>query len=436
MNINEIVELKMSGETLTKEQISFVVSSYHVGKINDNKMYDFLKIIDDNNFNYEETFYLADAIARTGDVLDISKKLGEVVIDKHSAGAISDQSSLIFMSVLASLGVKNVKLLSSSFGEFTNSLDRFKVFDGFNSKITTVELFDILRKTNAGVIENNGDFTPVDSKLYEIRKKTGLVSVPLIAASILAKKIALGSNCVIYDVKVGEGALFNDNKKSVILAKYLVESSKLASISAGALVTNLDQPLGASLGARSEVEETLNILRSSRGLHGSRLLEVSRELVVLALIISGKAKGRSDAIEMFDNEIKSGRVLDKFREIINEYGAKYSDFKHSADALLNGVAVSYITSNCSGYVSDIKINKLIEAYKIILGNNDLKENKNIGLTVLVREGKKVDIGDKLIRVFYNLGSKNYFKAIDTLKDSIDILKNKQPSKKIFYEVVI
>jgi len=270
MNITEIVEQKKNNQSLSKEEISFVISSYNSGKINDAKMLDLLRIIDVDNFSYEETYYLADAIAKTGKMLNIKKELGEVV-DKHSAGSYSDATTLVFMSVLAAIGVKNVKSLSNVYSEFNNSLDRLNLFTGFSAKISKSKLIEIIENVGAGVIEEDEDFAPVDKRLYKLCKKFRIESIPLTAASILCKKIATGASTLVFDVKTGEGAMFSSEIYAETLAKYLVESSKLAGFKASSVITNLDQPLGSSVGLRVEVEEALSVLRSEKSLYSSKL---------------------------------------------------------------------------------------------------------------------------------------------------------------------
>ena len=140
MNINEIIDQKRRGFTLSKEEIDFVIRCYQSNKINDAKIIEFMKLVDDGNFSFEETYFLADALARTGEMLNINKDV-DFVIDKHSAGNISDPTTLIFMSVMATLGVKNVKVLSNSYGDFGSSLQRFKFFKGFNANFSVTEKF-------------------------------------------------------------------------------------------------------------------------------------------------------------------------------------------------------------------------------------------------------------------------------------------------------
>lgn len=434
MNIQDLLYKKTLGMSLSKEEIDLIILSYYQGKYNDAKMIDFLKTIDVDNFSYEETFYLANALASFGNKLDIQKDVG-FVLDKHSAGEYSDASTLIFMSVLASLGVKNVKSLSSTYGTFNNSLDRFMLFDGFNAKISRDRLVQIINKTNAGVIEED-NFAILDKKLYKLAIKFRINSIPFTAASILAKKIATGASAIVFDVKTGEGAMFQSEIYAETLAKYLVESAKLAGFKVSAVISNLDQPLGSSVGLRVEVEEALSVIRCEKSLYASKLLDVSKELVINALILADSKVTRVDASKMFDDAINSGNALNKFREIIAEYGGEFVDFKHTPDKLLDGVHVSYLSANKSGYVNDIVISRVVNAYKNLAFKNDKIDDKNAGIVLLVGEGDKISEGDFIARIFYNIENKKFSESLVMLKDAFTISQTKPTSKKILYKVII
>lgn len=434
MNISEILEQKQNGLSLSKEEISFIILSYYQGKLNEAKMLDFLRLIDENNFSYEETFFLADALAKTGRKLDIKKDVG-FVIDKHSAGEFSDASTLIFMSVLASLGVKNVKSLSDVYGSFNNSLDRLRLFDGFDARISRDRLVQIINKTNAGVIEED-DFALVDKKLYILAKKFNINSIPFTAASILAKKIATGASALVFDVKTGEGAMFQSEIYAETLAKYLVESAKLAGFLVSSVISNLDQPLGSSVGLRVEVEEALSVIRCEKSLYASKLLDVSKELVINALILSDPTILRPDAARLFDDAINSGTALNKFREIISEYGGEFVDFKHTPEKLLDGIHVSYLSANKSGYVNDIVISRVFNAYMNLAFKNGKLKDENAGIVLMVGEGDKIYEGDKIARIFYHIDNKNFSESVTMLKKAFRISQSKPQQRKILYKVII
>ena len=433
-NINQIIDKKVQEKTLSLDEITFVVNQFNQGEITNGRMIDFMSAINEKNFSYQETLFLAQAIANTGEKLNISDRVGYVV-DKHSVGLISDATTLIFMSVLASLGVKNVKVLADVYSSHRNTLDRFKSFKNFNAKVSTKRLCDIINTVGVGVVEQSTRFAPVDKKMYLLRKQSGIVSIPLIASSILAKKIATGVNAVVYDVKVGEGGLADDKKQAGILATFLVEASKLAGIAAASVITNLDQPLGSCMGAKVEIEETLAVLRNDRALYDAKLIDVARELVVVALCLTGKAKGRTEATNMFEQAVESEKAKEKFKEIITAYGGKYEDFKHSVEDLLGGVAVSYITASDNGYVGDVNLTKFMQGYKTLANNNGVFD-KNAGIVLLAREGAKIDYGDKIARVFYSIGSRGYFDSINTFKEAIKVAKVKPSVHSVFYKVII
>lgn len=434
MNINEILDEKKSGVSLSKEEIDFIIYGYKTGKVSDGKMIDFMKIIDESNFSFEETYYLADAIARSGHMLRTADNVG-LVVEKHSAGLVSDPTSLIFMSVMASLGVQNVKLLASEYGDYRNSLDRLKVFNGFNANISPKTYYQKIKKVGVGLIEQGEDIAPVDKMLYKLRKRAKIVSIPLIASSIIAKKIATGSSVLVFDVKTGEGALTQSPKYAQTLATYLVEVGKLAGFTCASVITNLDQPLGSCIGERTEMEEVLAVLRSDRALYDAKLLDVSRELVIVSLCLMNVVKGRNEAFEMFEEAISSGKALDKFKEIIAEYNGEYQDLKHQSNSLLDGVAVSYITAKDSGYISDIMISKLNEAHDKLDGEGRTID-RNAGIVLLAREGTKVNYGDKIVRIFYSISNKNFPEATNLIKEAVKMSKQKPVLHNVFYKVIV
>lgn len=434
MDISEIIERKKKKQELSKEEIDLVIHGYYREELNNVKMIEFLKLIDVDSFSYDETFFLANAIANTGKKLEISKEVG-FVVDKHSAGEFSDASTLVFMSVLATLGVKNVKSLSSVYGSHNTSLERFKLFDGFDAKISKERLVQIINKTGAGVIEED-DFALVDKRLYLLAKKFKVNSIPFTTASIVAKKIATGATAVVYDVKTGEGAMFNSVLYAETLAKYLVECSKRAGLLTSSVISNLDQPLGSAMGLRVEIEEALSVLRCERTFYDSKLLDVSKELVVNALILANPSTTRTTASNMFDEAILSGKALNTFRNFISEYGGVFVDIKNANEKILDNVHVSYLLADRSGIVNDIIISKVANSYQNLAFKNDKLVDSNAGIVLLVGEGDKVSQGDKLARIFYNIENKKFSSSLVMLRNAFEISQTKPKQKKILYKVVL
>lgn len=434
MNIVEIVEEKKQGKSLSKEEIDFIIYGLMSGKINEEKIVNFFKEINTQNFSYEETYLLADAMARTGQMMDIKKDVGECV-DKHSAGLVSDASTLIFMSVLAALDVKTVKGISNDYGDFRNSLERLSFFDGFNSKISRDKVIKILNNVGAAVFDESEIVAPADIILYKLRKRFKLNSAPLVAASILSKKIACGASIVVYDVKTGEGAICPDAGYSQDMANYLVEASKLAGIKAAAVISDLNQPLCAAIGSKVELVEVVSAITTKEVKFDDGLLAVARELVIMALMLIGKANGRSEASDLFDQAILSGKALEKFKQFVSAYGGKFDKTIDFSPSIANGVAVSYITAEDDGYITDISINGLVKGYNTLVYNKKFVD-REAGIVLVKREGAKVVRGEKIVRIYYGLDNSNYTSARKLVLDSITIGKTKSGASKILYKVVV
>ena len=435
MKIVDIIEAKKNKKELSKAEIEYVIRNYHNGKISDKRMLEFIELINENTFTYKETYYMAYAMAMTGDTLNLSNDLG-VIVDKHSAGAVSDAVTLVGMAVLSSLGVKTVKVLSERFGGFSHSLERFKLFHGFDAKINTEELKKNINNIGCGLLEETGQIAPVDIKLYNLRKQAKIRTIPLVASSILSKKIATGANTVVFDVKCGEGGIFNSYEQSIRLAEYLVESAKLANINVASIVSNLNQPLGSSFGPRMEVEEAISVLNRDRTLYDAKLLQVAKELVAISLMLAGVTNKKTRAFEMFDEAIETGIALAKFKEIISTYGGLYDNFINANLNLLDGIAVSYITSDQSGIITDILLKNITQSYKIISNNQKGKVDKNAGFVVLVREGDKILKNQKIIRVCYSIDNENYSKCYSLLKTCVVAGRIKPKAVQPLYKIIL
>ncbi len=433
MDINSIIDKKSQNLSLSREEICFLVEKMKEGKVSKSQLLKFMQSINESNFGYEETYFLADAVAHTGKVFTLGTDLNEPVIDKHSAGLISDPTSLIAMPVLAACGVKTIKMISGFYGTFRNSIDRFEAIKNFNTNVSAQEFVDILKKTNMGVYIDHGEVAPVDRLLYNLRLEKHIVSIPLIAASFLAKKIACGANIFVFDVKAGEGSIGEDDF-SERLAKYLTNVSKLAGVSSACVITNLNEPLGASIGNNLEMKEVILALKNEKALHGSKLLDVARELVIISLILSKKAKGRVEANEMFEDAIESGKAYACFAEFLEAYGANIDGIGNNP-TLLDGVSASYITASQSGYVEDINLWLAKDSYQTLLYKNKKEKDKNAGVEILVREGEKVSEGDKIARLVFSIDNKNFHLARNKIFEAYKLCKNKPEVHNVFYKIV-
>lgn len=433
--LKQLVELKNDHLDFDSKMINTLADLIDEHYNND-ELIAFLETLNPGNFTHEEAYELANVIANSGKNLYISSKIGDC-ISKASIGEISDSVSLIVMSVLGALGEKVVKITSPSYGKFSNTISRLQVFDGFNANVNEDRFTLIANSIGCAIYENTGEIAPIDEKLIKIMDKFTLPSIPLITVSLLAKKISLGATTVVYDVKSGEGGMVKDKSDAYLLADYLVETSKLAGFKSACVVTTLNQPISASIGSLIELREVVKILSSGDAYYDCDLISVAKEMVEVALILNKKASGRAEAGEMFDEAIFSGNALVKFREIVEAYGGNF-DIINKDMSVLSNVAVSYLTSDNSGYIADIDSTGLYKAF-VSMSKLDGKKSPidiNSGIVLLNREGTRVSVGEKIARITYSFDNKNFNEALRAVKKSLVVKHQKPKLEKLLVKVFV
>ena len=430
-----LINKKKSNQTFTHEDAEVLAAIINDNGSRNDDLCAFLESLNVSNFSVRETADLALEIAKTGTLINIAEKIGPCV-SKDNAGYVSDSVSLVVMSVLASLGVKTVKLANSKYGAFGNTVSKLAMFDGFDANVSEDKFISIAEKVGCSIFENKGTIAPADSELVTIMQKFVCSSIPMLAVSFLAKKIALGASTVIFDIKSGEGGLVKNNNDAYKLGKYLVDASKLAGLQAACIVTTLNQPTSASIGGVAEIKEVIRSMSSGDAYFGSDLMTVAKEIVEVALILSGAAKGRSDAGEMFDDAVTSGKALSKFREIVLAFGGRFESAM-TKSSLLDGVATSYVEATNAGYLADVDTQGLYESYQILSGakqNEDI--DKNAAIVMLVREGARVEVGDKIARVLYSFDNDNYPLALPGIREALCVKAQKPKREKLLVKVFV
>ena len=318
-----------------------------------------------------------------------------------STGTSSFTSKL---TVLSALGVKVVKVANTKYSSFGGTIAKLKLFDGFDASVGEDKFIKIAEEVGCSIFENKGALVASGHELLLIMKKFVVPSIPLIAVSFLAKNIALGASIVIFDVKCGEGGLVKSKDDAYKLAKYMIEASKSIGFKCACVVTQMSQPTSASIGGVLELKEVIRSLASGDAYFESDMMKVAKEIVEVSLILSGKANGRDQAGEMFDECVTSGNALAKFKQIILAFGGTF-DSVNEPVSILSNVATSYIESDHEGYLADIDTTKLIKSCMALAGDvNGSGFDKNAGVVMLVREGTKVSAGEKLARVYYGFGN--------------------------------
>ena len=263
MRMVDLIEKKRDGFELSKEEIDFIIEGYTNGSIPDYQMSAFAMAVFFSGMNDIESTNLAIAMLNSGDAMDLSMING-VKVDKHSTGGVGDKVSLVLAPMVASLGVKFAKMSGRGLGHTGGTLDKLESIPGFNISLTYDEFVKQVNEIGLAIVGQTGNLTPADKKLYALRDVTATVnSIPLIASSIMSKKLASGSNAICLDVKVGSGAFMKDIESATKLAELMVQIGKNAGRSMTAILTDMDEPLGCGIGNQLEVIEAINTLKGN-----------------------------------------------------------------------------------------------------------------------------------------------------------------------------
>ena len=379
MRIYDLIEKKKKRLPLNKDEIAFFIQGIMSGKIKDYETTALLTAISLCGMNMEETFELTMQMAHSGDVMNYSSIKGTIV-DKHSTGGVSDTTTLIVVPILASLGLKVAKMSGGSLGFTGGTADKLKVFTGYNLNLSEDEFLNVINRVGASIIAPNKNLAPADKILYELRHLTSNVeSIPLIASSIMSKKLASNADIIVLDVKFGSGAFMKTLKDATLLAKTMVEIGKRAKKKVSAILTSMDEPLGTGIGNQLEVKNAIEVLNGKR----NNLGLVSKRLVEEILLLSGyDTKKIKKAI---DDTIISGNALLKLQEMVRAHGG--DDLLISRMELMKKPKYKQeITSNQEGFVNVIKTAELGKIVTLLGGAKTEKNgiiDNSVGIELFV-----------------------------------------------------
>ena len=315
----DCIEHKRDGMVLTKEEIHRFIDDYTAGRIADYQAAAWLMAVYLRGMTAEETTELTMAMARSGDIVDLSSIPG-IKVDKHSTGGIADTTTLIVAPLVAAAGVPVAKMSGRGLGFTGGTADKLEAIPGFRIELPEDQFLQQVRRMGLSLITQSGDIAPADKLLYALRDATGTVeSIPLIASSIMSKKIASGADAIVLDVKYGDGAFMKTKEDARKLARMMVDIGRLAHKPTRAVITSMEAPLGTAIGNSLEVDEAVDVL-SGRG--GRRLMEVVRAIGAQMLLVGGKAG--SEGEQIIDDLVASGKGLAKFKEFVKAQGGSAS----------------------------------------------------------------------------------------------------------------
>ncbi len=331
MNINDIIRKKRDGEELEEAEINFFVNGFVKGTIPDYQAAAFLMAVYLRGMTLDETAYLTFAMRDSGKTVDLSG-LDGIFADKHSTGGVGDKTTLVVAPVAAACGVNMFKMSGRGLGFTGGTIDKLESIPGFRTELTTVEALEIVSRTGLVICSQSGDITPADKLIYALRDATETVgSIPLIASSIMSKKLAVGANVIVLDVKYGSGAFMKTLDEAKILADTMVRIGRIAGVKVSAVFSDMNAPLGAAVGNSLEVIEAIELLKNNPV--PSDLREECIRLSAEILVLSGKAATLDEGKRLALSAIESGAALEKLREVLISQGANadiiddYSLFK-------------------------------------------------------------------------------------------------------------
>lgn len=417
MRMYDIIAKKRDGETLTEEEINFFVDGYTKGDIPDYQASAFLMAIYFQGMNPKETSQLTMRMAQSGDMVDLSSIDG-IKVDKHSTGGVGDKTTLVISSIVASLGVRVAKMSGRGLGHTGGTIDKMESIPGLQTAIDRDKFFDIVRKTGACVIGQSGNLDPADKKLYALRDVTATVnSIPLIAASIMSKKIAAGSDCILLDVKTGSGAFMKTLDDSIKLAEAMVSIGEHVGRKTIALITDMDRPLGHAIGNSLEIVEVCNTLK---GEGPSDLTEICIDLAANMLYLAGKGE-IDECKKLAKGQIDNGEAFNKLKDIVVAQGGDVSVIEDSSKFEQAKVKYECIAKE-TGYINHINTEKCGISSVELGAGREKKEDSidySAGIILMKQLGDYVEKGD-VIALMYSSTEEKCKKADELFQTSIKI----------------
>lgn len=430
MLVTEIIRKKRDGCALSKDEIEFIVSGYVKGEIPDYQMSAFLMCIYFRGMSKEELLEFTMLMAKSGKMINLDSIEG-IKVDKHSSGGIGDTTTLVLIPLAASCGVKVAKMSGRGLSFTGGTIDKLESIPGFRTELSDEEFVQAVNRVGAAIVGQSESLVPADKKIYALRDVTATVeSIPLIASSIMSKKIAAGSDKIILDVKFGRGAFMKEYEKAKELANTMVEIGTLAGRETVAYVTDMNQPLGLMIGNSLEVIEAVEVLKG-RGHEDLKNLCV--EFASEMMIMSGVEKDKELAKEKVMQSIEKGFALKKFKEIIENQGG---DSKIIEDYSLLPQAKYTHELKCDEdvYIKDIDALKLgLCALKLGAGRQkkDEKIDYAVGIQLFGKIGDKIEKNKPFAKIYSNDQDK-LKEAIAEVKAAFEFSKVPVAKRKVIY----
>jgi pyrimidine-nucleoside phosphorylase len=428
----DLIEKKRDGEVLSTEEIQFIVNGYTEGTIPDYQVSAFTMAVFFNGMTESETADLTMAMVKSGDQIDLSPIEG-IKVDKHSTGGVGDTTTLVLGPLVAAVGVPVAKMSGRGLGHTGGTIDKLEAVDGFHVEIENQEFIDLVNKNKIAVIGQSGNLTPADKKLYSLRDVTATVnSIPMIASSIMSKKIAAGADAIVLDVKTGAGAFMKTLDDSRDLARAMVQIGNNVGRQTMAIISDMSQPLGFAIGNALEVKEAIDTLK---GEGPEDLTELCLVLGSYMVYLAKKANSLEEARQMLENAIKDGSALETFKLFLASQGGDAS-VVDQPEKLPQAKYIIELEAKEDGYVKEMVADEIGTAAMILGAGRATKESTidlAVGLMLRKKIGDKVQKGDSLVTIHSN------FEDVEAVKqklyENITITSEHANAPTLIYEAI-
>ena len=432
MRMVDLIAKKRQNETLSEAEIKWMISEYTAKKIPDYQMSAFLMAVVFNDMTAKERLYLTQAIVESGEVIDLSSIKG-IKVDKHSTGGVGDKTSLVLGPLVASMGVSVAKMSGRGLGHTGGTIDKLEAITNMKVEVSRDEFISQVNDIGLSIIGQSGNLAPADKLLYALRDVTSTVeSIPLIASSIMSKKIAAGADAIVLDVKFGEGAFMKTEAKATELAQAMVEIGRHAGRETVAFLTDMSQPLGFAIGNALEVKEAIATLK---GEGPADLEELSLRLASHMVVLAKKARNEEEAYQTLKENLHNGKAFEKFRQFIKAQGG---DVLEVDDVSLLPSAKLQIPVYATQVGTIQRIDALrvgIAAMKLGAGR-ETKEgviDMGVGVVLTKKVGDQVNEGDVLAYLHSNLDDNEAI--INDLKSAYVLTNQPVSESPLIYNIV-
>lgn len=433
MKIVDIIEKKKLGQVLSEEEIKFFIDGIMNGSVEDYQASALLMAIYFNGMNLDETTALTKYMAVSGEILDLSE-ISDNIVDKHSTGGVGDKITLMFLPLMAAADIYTAKLSGRGLGHTGGTIDKLESIPGFRTNLSIEEFKEEVKKHKTAIAAQTLSLAPADGKLYALRDVTSTVDIiPLIASSVVSKKVASGAKHIILDVKYGSGAFLKTKEEAEKLSEVMVEVGKRLGRNICAVISSMNQPLGRAVGNSVEIQEVIEFLKGNME---PDLKEITFTLAQTAFEKTGKFTSKEEGMKYLEELISSGKALEKFREIVKAQSGDDSIIEDYSK--LPQASIKYeVKATADGFVKNIDALKIAKACKNLGAGREKKTDTidySAGIYLTQKYSEPVKQGET-IAVIYTNKEDTVKEAENLILSAFEISEDEPQPQSLIYKII-